>query len=409
MMIKKTDNLTALAEELVKEYKTKEALFGKDGVAFELQKRLYEAALRGELTDHLGYEKHERQESGFNQNARNGNHGKRLKSELGEMSIDMPRDRDGSFDPQIIRKRQTRFDAFDDKILAMYARGMSTTDIQGHLQEQYGVEVSSSFVSTVTDSVIDDVRAWQSRPLNSVYPILYLDCLVIKVRENKRIINKAIYLALGVNLEGHKELLGMWMSENEGAKFWLSVLTELKNRGLNDIFIACVDGLSGFPEAIESVYPKTQVQLCIVHMVRNSLKYVGWKDRKELVWDLKKVYTASTVEEAELALTDFAEKWDKKYPSVSASWLKRWERITPFFAYPADIRKVIYTTNAIESLNMTLRKVIKNKRVFPTDDSVYKLLYLAINNISKRWTMPIRNWNEAMNWFIIEFGDRVTA
>ena len=388
-MAMKVDNLTQLAESLVKEYKTKEALFGKDGVAYELQKRLYEAALRGELTDHLGYEKHARHPDG--ENARNGSYSKVLQGEWGERILDIPRDRRGEFEPTLISKGQTRFDGFDDKILALYARGMSLPDIRGHLQEQYGVSVSTSFLSTVTDAVMDDVKAWRSRPLSAVYPIVYLDCIVLKVRDNKRIVNKAVYLALGVGLDGQKELLGMWMSENEGAKFWLSVLTELKNRGLNDIFIACVDGLTGFPEAIESVYPRTQVQLCIVHRVRNSLKYVSWKDRKALVTDLKKIYQASTVEESELALTDFAEKWDSKYPCVSASWRHHWERIIPFFAYPAEIRKVIYTTNAIESMNMTLRKVIKNKRVFPSDDAVYKLLYLAINNISKRWTMPIQH------------------
>jgi putative transposase len=270
-------------------------------------------------------------------------------------------------------------------------------------------DVSSSLVSSVTDAVIDDVKAWQARPLDALYPIVYLDCIVVKVRENRRIINKAVYLALGINLDGHKELLGMWMSENEGAKFWLSVLTDLKNRGLQDILIACVDGLTGFPDAIEAVYPQTQVQLCIVHQIRNSLRYVGWKERKAVAADLKKIYGASTVAEAELALAEFGEKWDAKFPSISASWLRNWERLIPFFAYPEDIRRVIYTTNAIESMNMTLRKVIKNKRVFPSDESVYKLLYLAINNVAKKWTMPIRNWSGAMNWFMIEFGDRITA
>lgn len=404
-MAKQKDVLQSLAEGIVKEYKTKEALFGESGFVKELQKRLYEAALNGELTDHLGYEKHAK--STMQSNSRNGYGTKTLKGEHGDVELQVPRDREGSFEPQLISKRQTRFDGFDDKIISMYARGLSTQDIQAQLQELYGVEVSSSLISNVTDNVIDDVRAWQSRPLSSVYPIVYLDCIVVKVRQDKRIINKAIYLALGVDLEGQKELLGMWVSQNEGAKFWLSVLTELKNRGLNDIFIACVDGLTGFPEAIETVYPKTKVQLCIVHMVRNALKYVSWKDRKELAADLRKIYTSATLDEAELALEAFAEKWDRQYPSISQSWLKHWENIIPFFDYPADIRKAIYTTNAIESMNMTLRKVIKNKRVFPSDESVFKVLYLAINNISKKWKRPIHNWKAAMNRFMIEFGDRV--
>lgn len=406
-MAKKKDALQSLAEDIVKEYKTKEALFGESGFVKELQKRLYEAALNGELTDHLGYDKHARSKS--QSNSRNGYTSKTLKGEHGDVDLQIPRDREGSFEPQIVSKRQTRFDGFDDKIISMYARGQSTQDIQAQLKELYGVDVSSSLISNVTDNVIDDVHAWQSRPLGSVYPIVYLDCIVVKVRQDKRIINKAIYLALGVDLEGQKELLGMWISQNEGAKFWLSVLTELKNRGLNDIFIACVDGLTGFPEAIETVYPNTKVQLCIVHMVRNALKYVSWKDRKELASDLRKIYTSATVDEAELALEAFAEKWDQQYPTISQSWLNHWERVIPFFDYPADIRKAIYTTNAIESMNMTLRKVIKNKRVFPSDDSVFKVIYLAINNIAKKWKMPIHNWKAAMNRFIIEFGDRVPA
>lgn len=403
-MAKKKDSLQLLAEEIVKEHKTKEALFGESGFVKELQKRLYEAALNGELTDHLGYEKHAKAAVS---NSRNGYTRKTVTGEHGDVEIEVPRDRDSSFEPQLIGKRQKRFDGFDDKIISMYARGLSAQDIQAQLKELYGVDVSSSLVSTVTDNVLDDVKAWQTRPLSDVYPIVFLDCIVVKVRQDKRIMNKAVYLALGVDLEGQKELLGMWISQNEGAKFWLGVLTELKNRGLQDIFIACVDGLTGFPEAIETVYPQTRVQLCIVHMVRNSLRYVSWKDRKVVAADLRKVYTAATVDEAELALAEFGEKWDEKFPTISQSWLKHWENIIPFFDYPADIRKAIYTTNAIESMNMTLRKVIKNKRVFPTDDSVFKVIYLAINNIAKKWSMPIHNWKSAMNRFSIEFGDRV--
>ncbi len=291
--------------------------------------------------------------------------------------------------------------------MSLYARGMSTRDIQAQLQDLYGVEVSPALISNVTEGVSEEVRAWQSRSLDAVYPIVYLDALVVKIKENKQVINKAIYLALGVNCQGSKEVLGMWVSQNEGAKFWLSILTELRNRGLQDIFICCVDGLTGFPEAIEAVYPKTTVQLCIVHMIRNSLRYVSYKERKAVVADLKTIYRAQTVDEAESALTVFAEKWDSQYPSISRLWLEHWEKIIPFFAYPGEIRKVVYTTNAIESLNMTFRKVLKNKRFFPSDEAAFKQLYLALQNISKKWTMPIRDWGLAMNRFMIQFGDRV--
>jgi putative transposase len=400
------DKIKQFARELVAECKSKEMLFSENGIAQQLQKQLLEAALSGELDDHLGYGTHERAGT---DNARNGYTTKQLQTPSGKFELEVPRDRDASFEPTLVKKRQTRFTGLDKKIIAMYARGLSLQDIQGQLEELYEVEVSSSFISAVTASVLEDVIAWQNRPLDRLYPIVYLDCLVVKVREDKRIMNKAVYLALGVNSEGHKELLGMWISQNEGAKFWLNVLTELKNRGLEDIFITCVDGLTGFPEAIEAVYPKTQVQLCIVHMVRNSVKYVSWKDRKKLCADLRKVYTASTEAAAKQAMLAFSEKWDGQYPTISKSWLNHWDRISPFFAYPEDIRKAIYTTNAIESLNMTLRKVIKNKRVFPSDESVFKLLYLAINNVAKRWSMPIHNWKAAMNRFSIEFGDRVTG
>jgi len=405
-VIKKRDALDEIAYQIVSEHKTQNALFGEGGIFKELQKRILEAALNGELTDHLGYKKHE---PVVGSNSRNGFSKKTLQTSSGEFEIEIPRDRESQFEPQIVPKHQKRFDELDDKILALYARGMSTQDISDEMYTMYRVDVSDSLISEVTEAVIDDVKAWQSRPLDSCYPILYLDCLVVKVRQDKQIINKSIYLALGVNTEGQKELLGMWISQSEGAKFWLGVLTEIKNRGVEKIFLACVDGLTGFPEAIEAVYPKAKVQLCIVHMVRNSLKYVSWKDRKILVADLRKIYTAKTLDEAETALTTFSERWDEKYPSISQSWLRNWDRLTPFFSYPADIRKAIYTTNAIESMNMTLRKVIKNKRVFPNDDAVFKLIYLAINNISKRWTMPIRDWKSAMARFMIEFSEELVA
>lgn len=387
--------------------KSREEILGEGGILKGLVKGLIEAAMTAELDHHLGYEKHEKRSPGAD-NARNGRTAKKLKGDFGEAEILVPRDRNASFEPKIVAKGQRRWDGFDDKIIAMYSRGMSTRDMQSALKEMYGVDVSPTLISDVTDAVMDDVRTWQSRTLDAVYPIVYFDAIVVKVHDNKRIVNKAVCLALGVNTQGHKELLGMWVVENEGAKFWLSVLTELKNRGVRDIFIACVDGLTGFPNAITGVFAQTKVQLCIVHLVRNSLKYVVWKDKKELAADLAKIYRSATVPEAELNLAEFGEKWDGKYPSISASWKRHWLNIITFFDYPPEIRKVIYTTNAIESLNMTVRKVIKNKRAFPSDDSMLKLVYLALKNIEKKWTMPIRDWGLAANRFSIEFGDRFT-
>jgi putative transposase len=387
--------------------KSREEILGEGGILKGLVKSLIEAAMNAELDHHLGYEKHQKRPENTD-NARNGRTAKKLKGDFGETEILVPRDRDASFEPKIVTKGQRRWDGFDDKIIAMYSRGMSTRDMQSALKEMYGVDVSPTLISDVTDAVMDEVRIWQSRTLDVVYPIVYFDAIVVKVHDNKRIVNKAVCLALGVNIQGHKELLGMWVVENEGAKFWLSVLTELKNRGVRDIFIACVDGLSGFPDAITGVFSQTKVQLCIVHMVRNSLKYVVWKDKKELAADLAKIYRSATVAEAELNLAEFGEKWDGKYSSISTSWQRHWLNIITFFDYPPEIRKVIYTTNAIESLNMTVRKVIKNKRAFPSDDSMLKLMYLALKNIEKKWTMPIRDWGLAANRFSIEFGDRFT-
>lgn len=395
-----------LVDQLIKDCKTPEDFFGENGLIKSFVKTVMESALNAELTSHLGYEKHDIK--GYNTgNSRNGTTPKTLKGEFGEIELEIPRDRNGSYTPQLLPKHQTRFEGFDEKILSLYARGMTTRDIQAQLQDLYGVEVSHTLISNVTDAVLDEVKTWQSRSLDSIYPIVYLDAIVIKVKDNKQVVNKAIYLALGVNLEGHKELLGMWVSPNEGAKFWLNVLTEIKNRGVQDILFACVDGLSGFVEAIETVYPKTTTQLCIVHVIRNSLRYVGYKERKAVVADLKLIYEASTIDEAELALHAFATKWDKQFPAISRLWFEKWANITPFFNYPEEIRRVIYTTNAIESLNMTLRKVLKNKRFFPSDEAAFKQLYLGIRNISKKWTMPIRNWGAAMSRFMIEFGDRL--
>lgn len=399
------EKLEALAQEIAKGCKT-QADFNE--FFKQLKRRGLEAALAGELTTHLGYDKHQRSDEPKN-NTRNGYSSKTIQTAQGDLTLAIPRDRDSSFEPQIVEKHQLRFDGIDEKIISFYARGLSTRDIQSELAEIYGTTISPTLISNVTDAVLADVRAWQNRALDNLYPVIYLDCLVVKVKSEKGIINKAVYLALGINIEGQKELLGMWIRQNEGAKFWLNVLTELKNRGLQDILIACVDGLTGFPEAIEAVYPRAKVQLCIVHKIRQSLTYVNWKDRKSLAVDLKTIYGAKTAAEAESMLEEFALKWDSKYPTISASWRRDWERIIPFFDYPADIRKAIYTTNAIESLNMTLRKVIKNKRVFPSDESVFKMLYLAIERISKKWTMPIHNWKSAMNRFMIEFSDRIAV
>ena len=372
----------------------------------QLMKMTVETALGTELDDHLGYDKHDPAGRGSG-NSRNGTTSKRLKGQHGEIEIDAPRDRAGTFEPQFVRKGQTRLTQMDDQILALYAKGMSTRDIVAAFKEMYDADVSAALISKVTDRVLDTVTEWQSRPVDAVYPIVYLDCIVLKIRQNKRVINKSMYLALGINMEGQKELLGLWLAETEGAKFWLSVLTELKNRGLQDILIACVDGLKGFPEAIAAEYPQTKIQLCIVHMVRNSLKYVSWKDYKAITADLKAIYKASTESAALLELERFGEKWDEQYPQISKSWHNHWPNLITLFEYPPDIRRVIYTTNAIESLNSVIRKATKQRKVFPTDDSAMKVVYLAIQSAAKKWTMPIRNWKPALNRFMIDFGDRL--
>jgi putative transposase len=393
--------LEAFAREAAKGIKTEQDL---NEFRQMLTKVTVERALNAELDDHLGYDKHE---LSSNSNSRNGTSRKTLRTEDGQFELDTPRDREGSFEPKLVKKNQTRFTSMDDKILFLYAQGMTTREIVKTFKELYGADASPSLISKVTDGVIEEVIEWQSRELDTVYPIVYLDCIVLKIRQDKRVINKAIYLALGVNMEGHKELLGMWLSENEGAKFWLSVLTELQNRGVKDILIACVDGLKGFPDAINAVYPQTQIQLCIVHMVRNSVKYVPWKDYKVVTADLKKIYQATTEESALQSLNDFSDKWDEKYPKISQSWHLHWENLNTLFNYPPDIRKAIYTTNAIESLNSVIRKATKKRKVFPTDESALKVVYLAIRQASEKWTMPIRNWKPALNRFMIEFEDRL--
>ena len=395
-----------LLDELLESCDGPEDVLGKGGLIRQLTGRLVERVLDAELTDHLGYDKHSSAGNGSG-NSRNGYRKKTLRDDTGQMEIEAPRDRAGTFEPHLIPKHTSRMPSFDEKVLSLYARGMSTREIQGHLQELYGTEVSPALISTVTDAVVDDATAWQSRPLHEVYPIVYLDALVAKGREERQVQNRAVYTALGINMDGEKEVLGLWIARTEGAKFWLTVLTEMKNRGVRDIFICCVDGLSGFPEAIEAVFPKTTVQLCIVHMVRNSLKFVPWKQRKTVAADLKTIYRAATVEEAEMNLDLFAETWDESYPTISRSWRAHWERITPFFAYPDEIRKVIYTTNAVESLNYSLRRVLKTRGSLPSDQAIVKLLYLAIQRAAKRWTRPVQNWKEALNRFAIMFGDRM--
>src|SRR5215469_11701789 len=394
-----------LIDKLLKDYQKPEQIIGEGGLLKQLTKALLERALEAELTTHLGYEKNDPAGYGSG-NSRNGKGRKTLKGEFGEMELETPRDRNGSFDPQIVAKGQTRFTGFDDKILSMYARGMSTREIQGHLEEIYGVEVSPTLISNVTDAVIEEVRAWQSRPLDKLYPIVYLDALMVKIRENGQVQSRAIYVAIGVKMDGWKEVLGLWVSDNEGAKFWLQVLTEMRNRGVADVFIVCIDGLKGFPEAIEAVFPQAQVQLCIVHLVRASLNYVSWKQRRQVAGELKEIYGAATEYQAEIVLKQFERRWSQTHPAMAQIWRRNWERIIPFFQYPAEIRKVIYTTNAVESLNMTLRKVIKTRGSFPSTEAAMKLLYLALRNVSKKWN-SIQSWREALNRFQILWPERM--
>jgi putative transposase len=397
---------TKLIDQLLAEHgHRREDIVGETGLLKQLTKALLERVMQAEMTDHLGYEKHD--PVGYKTgNSRNGKTKKKLIGEFGQVELETPRDREGSFEPKMVAKHQTHFDGFDDKIISMYSRGMSTREIQGHLEEMYKVEVSPALVSQVTEAVQDEVRQWQSRPLASVYPILFLDALKVRMRDNGHVQNRAVYVAIGISLEGKKEVLGLWSSENEGAKFWLQVLTEIQNRGVKDVFISCVDGLKGFPDAIEKVFSKSLVQLCIVHLVRNSLDFVSWKQRKQVAADLRTIYTASTEQAAELALDEFAAKWDKTHRVISQIWRSNWSRIIPFFQFPPEIRKIIYTTNAIESLNMSLRKIIKTRGSFPNEESAFRLLYLALRNHSKKWT-TVQGWREALNRFQLLWPDRM--
>ena len=370
----------------------------------QITKAVLERAMQAEMAEHLGYEKHD--PAGDNSgNSRNGLSRKTLKGDFGELELETPRDRNSEFEPRMVKKHQTRWTGFDDKILSMYARGMSTRDIQAHLEEMYQVEVSPSLISEVTDGVMEEARAWQNRPLEAFYGVVFLDALFVKMRHEGRVENRAVYVAIGINLEGRKEVLGLWTSASEGAKFWLNVLTELRNRGVRDVYLFSVDGLKGFPQAIESIYPQAQVQLCIVHMVRASLNYVTWQDRKKAVADLKLIYRAVTAGEAERQLREFETKWPK-YPAVVKLWRENWEHVIPFFAFPEEIRKVVYTTNAVESLHMSLRKIIKTRGSFPTEEAAIKLLYLALTKTVEKW-QTVQHWKQMLNYLDTFCGERI--
>lgn len=393
-------------DELLKGVKTQEDLTGPNGLLKAITKALVERMLEGELTHHLGYEKSDPVGYGSG-NSRNGKSRKTLKSEQGEIEVSIPRDRQGSFAPQLIKKHQTRWDGLDEQIISLYARGMTVRDIQAQLQELYGVEVSSGLISEVTDAVLDEVKIWQSRPLESMYPVVYLDALMVKMRHEGRVENRAVYVAIGLNEEGQKEVLGLWSSANEGAKFWLAVMTELKHRGLRDVYVVCTDGLKGFPQAIETVFPKALVQTCIVHLIRASLKYASWKERKALAADLKPIYRAVNAAAAVEALDEFRRLWPK-HQVVAEVWSRNWERVIPFFEFPEEIRRVIYTTNAIESLHRCLRKVTKNRGAFPSEDAAFKLLYLALRNASQNWK-TVQHWSDAIRQFEMMFPGRREA
>jgi len=382
---------------------TQDEVVGQGGLIKQLTGRILQRALEAEMTEHLGYEKNSN--AGDNSgNSRNGHTEKTVLLENQSASIEVPRDRNGTFEPVIVPKHEKRVSLFNDQIISMYSFGMSDKQIRDHLEKVYNIEVSPDLISRVTNEVLDEVREWQNRPLEKSYAIVYLDALRVKSRQDGKSLNKSVYLALAVNFDGHKEVLGLWVAENEGAKFWMGVLTQLKNRGVEDILIACMDGLTGFPDALRAIYPQTRIQLCIVHMVRNSAKYVSYKDLKKLCADLKAVYSANNEETGLSALEDFGKKWNDKYPMIYQSWQRHWADLCEFFKYPPEIRKAIYTTNAVESLNFSLRKIIKNKLIFVNDDAILKILYLAIRNASEKWTMPIRNWGQALNQFAIEFG-----
>ncbi len=396
-----------LIDRLLAQVQTRDAesILGESGLAGQLKKQLAERMLAAELSHHLATEATQGQDG----NHRNGASPKTVLTPGGALELSIPRDRLATFEPQLVAKYQRRLPGFDDHIISMYARGMSVREIQGHLLELYGLDVSPDLISTITDEVLAEVEHWQQRPLEAMYPIVYFDALRLKIRDEGIVKNKAVYLALGIRADGKKEVLGLWIEQTEGAKFWLKVFNELRNRGLQDVLIAVVDGLRGFPEAIEAVYPQTQIQTCIVHLIRNALNLASWKDRKALAAALKPIYQAATAQAAASALQAFAESdWGKKFPTVVSMWQRQWEHVTPFFAYPPAVRKIIYTTNAIESMHMQLRKIVKNRGHFPSDEAASKLLYLALRNIEKDWKMPPITWKQAANQFAILFGERFT-
>lgn len=404
---KEKDVIDQLLDQIDFHGMTAEELAGKNGLLKKLTSRFYSKALDAEMDEHLGYKKNDN--AGDNSgNSRNGYTTKTVITDDNDtIEVQVPRDRNSTFEPVIIPKHEKRTPLFNDQIISMYSFGMSTRDIQRHLQQVYGVTVSPETISNITESVMADVREWQNRPLEKSYPILFLDALRVNSRQDGKNVNKALYVALAINWEGRKEVLGLWLADTEGAKFWMSVLTDIKNRGVEDILIACMDGLTGFPDAVKAVFPDTHIQHCIVHMIRNSTKFVSYKDLKAVCRDLKEVYSAINAESGHEALEEFGKKWNDKYPMIQASWERNWNDLTEFFNYPKDIRRAIYTTNAIESLNFSLRKVTRNKSSFPDDDSIYKVMYLAIKNASTHWTMSIKDWGLAVNQFAILFDGRV--
>lgn len=404
-LIERPDLSDELIDELLAGARTAEEIAGPDGLLGQLTRRLLERALQAEITEHLGYEPHA-EPSGGAGNTRNGQPAKTVLTDQGPVRVRSPRDRNGTFEPKIVGKRQTRWVGFDEKVIALYARGLTVREIQGHLAEIYGTNVSPDLVSKITDAVLADAKAWQTRPLEAVYPIVYLDALIVKVRDGQAVRNHACYLAIGVNLDGERDVLGIWFQKTEGAKFWLAVLTDLKTRGVCDVLVCCVDGLTGFPDAIEAVFPQTWVQTCLVHQVRSSLRFVPYRDKRAVAADLKKIYTAADCDAAANELERFAEKWDHRYPTISRSWLEHWEQITPFLAFPPDVRRIVYTTNTIEALNRQIRKIIKTRGHFPTEDAARKLIYLAIDRAQPKWRRAY-NWNAALAAFKIHFGDRI--
>lgn len=405
-MPKAKDRKDELLDELLSGVKTADELFAKGGLFQELKKRALERMLEAEMTEHLGYEKHAPE--GFDGgNSRNGHGTKRVITRDGEVELDVPRDRDGSFEPVVVAKRQRRLGGFDDQVIALYARGMSVRQIQDQLEEIYGTKVSPDVISRITDQVLDDVRAWQGRELDAVYPLLFLDGFVVKVRDERVVQNRTVYVALGIDVRGRKHVLGLWFAQTEGAKFWMQVATELRNRGVQDVLIACCDGLKGFPEAIEAVFPRAIVQTCIVHVIRNSTHMVAWKNRRAVAKDLRPVYTAPTEEAAFDALADFERTWGKSYPSIGRSWRSNWARISPFYAFPPEVRRAVYTTNAIESVNALLRQSTKTRGSFPTEDAALKVLWLTIDRASRKWTYPIQGWDLVVQQLGILFGERM--